>query len=207
MGDSIMALFGAPVSYEDNARRAVTTALDMIDALDSIDMCGLVLPEGLTFNIGIGIHYGDVIVGSIGCTDKSDYTVIGDSVNLTSRIESLTKQYGARIIITEPVKAELDSSFNLRLLDNVKVKGKSVPVSVYAVLERGSSYPEDYQENYHKAMDLYRAGAWNLAMHYFNQAAEVCPSDKAARIMTERCRQFAEKPPQNWDGAVSLTSK
>ena len=91
IGDAIMALFGAPVSYEDNARRAVAAAYEMREALKTVELEDLVMPEGMKFNIGIGIHYGDVIVGSIGSNDKTDYSVIGDSVTLLQEWRALQK--------------------------------------------------------------------------------------------------------------------
>lgn len=207
MGDAIMALFGATVSYEDNALRAVTVALEMCNAVSKLDLSLLKIPEGHTFNIGVGIHYGDVVVGSIGCTDKTDYTVIGDSVNLASRLEGLTKQYGVRIIISNAVKQDLDDSFFLRHLDNVKVKGKSIAVSIYSVEQDRSIFSEQYLEFYNKAMELYILGGWNLALEYFNKALSVCPDDRAAQLLHERCEKFIKEPPKNWDGALALTSK
>jgi len=207
MGDAIMALFGATVSYEDNALRAVTVALEMCNAVSKLDLSLLKIPEGHTFNIGVGIHYGDVVVGSIGCTDKTDYTVIGDSVNLASRLEGLTKQYGVRIIISNAVKQDLGKDFFLRHLDNVKVKGKSIAVSIYSVENDHTIFSDKYLEYYNKAMELYILGGWNLASEYFRKALEVCPDDRAAELLLERCENFIKEPPKNWDGALALTSK
>lgn len=207
MGDAIMALFGATVSYEDNALRAVTVALEMCKAVSKLDLSLLQIPDGHTFNIGVGIHYGDVVVGSIGCTDKTDYTVIGDSVNLASRLEGLTKQYGVRIIISNAVKQDLGKEFFLRHLDNVKVKGKSIAVSIYSVENDRTIFSDKYLELYNKAMELYILGGWNLALEYFKKAIEVCPDDRASELLIERCEQFIKDPPKNWDGALALTSK
>lgn len=207
MGDAIMALFGAPVSYEDNGRRAVDAALGMIRALKNIDTSMLTMPEGLSLKIGIGIHYGEVILGSIGCREKTDYTVIGDAVNLASRLEGLTKQYGSDVIVTEPVKKELNESYYLRCLDRVKVKGKSIPVSIYSIEESSDKYTKKYIDLYSKAIELYQVGAWNLAIEYFNKAILENKEDKAAFVMIKRCEEFLENPPENWDGAISLTSK
>lgn len=207
MGDSIMALFGATVSYEDNALRSVIVALEMCNAVSKLDLSLLKIPEGYSFNIGVGIHYGDVVVGSIGCTDKTDYTVIGDSVNLASRLEGLTKQYGVRIIISNAVKQDLGKEFFLRHLDNVKVKGKSIAVSIYSVENDNTIFSDKYLEFYNKAMELYILGGWNLASEYFKKALDICPEDRAAELLLERCEQFIKEPPVNWDGALALTSK
>lgn len=205
MGDAIMALFGTPVSYEDNARRAVDAALEMQSLVPSISCSNLFIPEGMNFNVGIGIHYGDVIVGSIGCAEKSDYTVIGDTVNLASRLEGLTKFYGAGIIISGAVKNELNRKYNLLHLDSVKVKGKSVGVQIYRVDENALN--ADYVQCYKKALDLYTNGAWNLAASYFERAQQLSPADKSASKMYERCLEFISNPPLNWDGAYSLNTK
>mgnify|MGYP000939225436 CR=1 FL=1 len=207
MGDAILALFGATKSYEDNGNRAARAAVEMIQALDTIDTSRIVMPEGFRFMIGIGIHYGDVIVGSIGCADKTDYTVIGDNVNLASRIESLTKQYGTPVIITGAVKDDLTGKFRTRHLDNVKVKGKSVPVSIYELKTASEDFPDEFIRNYEKAIELYEAGAWRLASKYFYNALRKCPDDRATKILLERCETYAATPPENWDGAVTLTTK
>lgn len=205
MGDAIMALFGTPVSYEDNARRAVDAALEMQSLVPSISCSNLFIPEGMNFNVGIGIHYGDVIVGSIGCAEKSDYTVIDDTVNLASRLEGLTKSYGAGIIISEAVKNELNRKYNLLHLDTVKVKGKSVGVQIYRVDENALN--ADYVQCYKKALELYTNGAWNLAASYFERAQQLLPADKSASKMYKRCLEFISNPPLNWDGAYSLNTK
>lgn len=205
MGDAIMALFGTPVSYEDNARRAVDAALEMQSLVPGISCSNLFIPEGMNFNVGIGIHYGDVIVGSIGCAEKSDYTVIGDTVNLASRLEGLTKFYGAGIIISGAVKNELNRKYNLLHLDFIKVKGKSVGVQIYRVDENALN--ADYVQCYKKALDLYTNGAWNLAASYFERAQQLLPADKSASKMYERCLEFISNPPLNWDGAYSLNTK
>lgn len=205
MGDAIMALFGTPVSYEDNARRAVDAALEMQSLVPGISCSNLFIPEGMNFNVGIGIHYGDVIVGSIGCAEKSDYTVIGDTVNLASRLEGLTKSYGAGIIISEAVKNELNRKYNLLHLDTVKVKGKSVGVQIYRVDENALN--ADYVQCYKKALELYTNGAWNLAASYFERAQQLLPADKSASKMYKRCLEFISNPPLNWDGAYSLNTK
>ena len=208
IGDAIMVLFGAPISYNDNAKRAVLAAIEMYSQLDSIPHSQLKLPEGVKLDIGIGIHYGDVIVGQIGSADKTSYTVIGDTVNLASRLEGLTKLYGAKVIISEAVRDELGESeenMHVLLLDSVKVKGKNEAVFIYQVDE--NPLPREFTEAYEKGFKSYNEGAFNLAIPYFEKAVEVLPQNKAARLMLERCDEFAVNRPENWDGAIALTSK
>ena len=208
IGDAIMVLFGAPISYNDNAKRAVQAAIEMYSQLDSIPHSQLKLPEGVKLDIGIGIHYGDVIVGQIGSADKTSYTVIGDTVNLASRLEGLTKLYGAKVIISGAVRDELDETeedMNVLLLDSVKVKGKKEAVFIYQVDE--NPLPKEFTEAYEKGFKSYNEGAFSLAIPYFEKAVEVLPQNKAARLMLERCDEFAVNRPENWDGAIALTSK
>jgi len=208
IGDAIMALFGAPVSYEDNARRAVAAACEMRTALESVPLGDLVLPPGMKFNIGIGIHYGDVIVGSIGSSDKTDYSVIGDSVNLASRMEGLTKTYGAMILATQAVKDDIKTDgFAFRYLDDVKVKGKEKAVPIYAVDKDDREFPPEYKDAYSKGLSLYKKGVWNLAWEYFEEALSYCENDKAAALMSNRCVEFKRNPPENWDGAIAFSTK
>ncbi|WP_022932743.1 adenylate/guanylate cyclase domain-containing protein [Treponema bryantii] len=208
IGDAIMAEFGTPVSYEDNCRRAVMAAYEMRDALPTVEMGDLVMPDGMVFNIGIGIHYGEVIVGSIGSKDKTDYSVIGDNVNLASRLEGLTKTYGSQILVSESVRADAgEDSFCFRHLDDVRVKGKKNAVPIYAVDRSPDEFPAEYKNAYIKGMELYKQGIWNLAKDYFVKALEAVENDKAAKLMLDRCEEFIKNPPENWDGAIAFMTK
>ena len=208
IGDAIMALFGAPVSYEDNARRAVAAAYEMREALASVPLEDLVLPDGMKFDIGIGIHYGDVIVGSIGSSDKTDYSVIGDNVNLASRLEGLTKTYGSKILVSQAVKDDIKTDeFVYRLLDDVKVKGKKKAVPIYSIDRSLDEFSEVYRDSYSKGFGLYKQGVFNLALEYFSKALAECPEDKATKLMISRCEDFIKNPPQDWDGAIAFTTK
>ena len=213
IGDAIMALFGAPVSYEDNSRRAVAAAYEMREALEKVPLEDLILPPGMKFNIGIGIHYGDVIVGSIGSDDKTDYSVIGDNVNLASRMEGLTKNYGSMILVTEAVKKDIYTSCNnednfvFRYLDDVKVKGKEKAVPIFGIDRNQEEFSEEYRDCYIKGFELYKQGTFTLAKQYFDKALIEVPEDKAALLMQKRCVEFIQNPPENWDGAITYHTK
>ncbi len=208
VGDGIMVLFGAPISYNDNAKRAVQAAIEMYSQLDKIPTDNLKFPEGMKFDIGIGIHSGDVIVGHIGSVDKTNYTVIGDSVNISSRLEGLTRVYDTKIIISKTVYDELgklDDNMHISVLDSVKVKGKKKIVQIYRVDNK--MIPAEFTQAYEKGFKSYNEGAFSLAIPYFQKALEVMPEDKATKIMLGRCAEFVKNKPENWDGAIAFASK
>lgn len=204
IGDAIMAIFGAPVSYEDNERRAVEAALEMRRAFPLIQGYGRQFLHVPLIEYGIGIHCGDVIVGNIGCADKTNYTVIGDSVNIAFRLEGITKAYHIPVIISQTVRDMLEDNFNCFQLDVVNVKGKSVRMPIYRVDEEMLS--EEYRENYRRGLNLYLMGAWSRAAEYFDAASSAMEDDTAA-MMARRCREFVAKPPENWNGTYVFTTK
>ncbi len=206
MGDAIMALFGAPESYNDNGNRAANAALEMHEAIKDLQV-NLTLPKNYTFSIGTGIHYGATIVGSIGSDEKREYTVIGDNVNIASRIEGLTKIYGAQIIISESVKNDLRDGQYVRHLDNVRVKGKSIPVAIYELAKKDSKLDEEFLHIYNKAINQYMIGNFDRAVEYFNATLKIKPDDKASKVLLERCKVYSQNHPENWDGSVTLTTK
>lgn len=212
IGDAIMAIFGAPVSYEDNARRIVAAAYEMREALPTVPLGDLILPNGMKFDIGIGINYGDLTVGSLGSEDRTSYTVIGDNVNLASRLEGLTKTYGSMILVSESVRKDIEENtksteFTFRYLDDVRVKGKSTPVPIYAVDRSAEEFSALYKDSYNKGMALYKQGVFNLAKEYFEKCLSEVEEDKAAELMKGRCEDFIANPPENWDGAIKFTTK
>ena len=206
MGDAIMALFGAPESYEDNGNRAANAALEMRQALNNMEI-SLNLPDDYVFEIGTGIHYGVTIVGSIGSEEKKEYTVIGDNVNIASRIEGLTKLYGVPIIISESVKKDLHDGQYVRHLDTVKVKGKSNSVAIYELNSPDTKADQEFLNYYEKGMNQYSMGNFEIASEYFSRAITRCPEDKATRVLLERCKVYIHDRPENWVGAFALTTK
>ncbi len=145
-GDAVMAFFGEPVPYPDHARRAVGTAVDMLLALDGLRERWYeqgVLPKQASFQIGVGLNSGQAFVGLLGSEQRINYTVIGDNVNLSSRLQDLTKTYKWPILISAATYEQVKDEFDTEFADNVTVKGKTEPVGVYKVLGRkGASESE-----------------------------------------------------------------
>ena len=206
IGDAIFAIFGAPVSYEDNAARAVRAAVEMIEAMSQVETGFLQLPE-TGYAIGIGIHEGPAIVGNIGSSDKFDYTAIGDTVNTASRIEGLTKHYHRRILVSEEIADKVGSSFDLREVDRVKVKGKLNATSLFAVEDVEAPLPAEARAQFDKGMKLYKQGNWETALDYFRAMVQAGVDDPICRDFIERCEGFLRSPPESWDGAIALDFK
>lgn len=206
IGDAILAMFGAPTSYEDNTPRAVRAAREMIDALPGIELNGLVLPpSGL--QIGIGIHEGDAIIGNIGSQEKTEYTVIGDTVNLASRLEGLTKYYQEPVLVSEPVMDHLNGEFKMREIDSVRVKGKEDGTKLYGFLSSDHAADEEFLDCYAKGLAMYRMGNWSTALGYLERALSRQSGDRCAGLLLERCRRYQENPPDCWDGTESMDFK
>jgi class 3 adenylate cyclase/CheY-like chemotaxis protein len=206
IGDAILAVFGAPKSWPDNAMRAVETALAMSKAIASFDTKGIVLPpEGL--NIGIGINIGDTIVGTIGSSTKFDYTVIGDTVNLASRLEGLSKQYHTRIIVSEGVVHDIESQkikhphFKFREIEQVLVKGKGNPTLIHLVEdELSDGLNGDEHDLYKKGLSMYHMKNWKTAAEYFAGVLKTKPKDAICMMYQNRCEEFlVSPPPADWD--------
>jgi adenylate cyclase len=138
VGDMVMALFGAPLDDAAHAEHAVEAALDMVDALHELNARWQAQGRE-PLDIGIGINTGPMIAGNIGSEAIMSYTVIGDAVNLGSRLESLNKQYGTRIIISQTTRAALDGRYLIRPLGEVVVKGKSEPVAIFELTGRSTT--------------------------------------------------------------------
>ncbi|MDR0600587.1 MAG: response regulator [Treponema sp.] len=222
IGDAIMAIFGAPKSLENAAAGAVRAALRMIKALPRADTSKIILPEG-GFGAGVGINYGDCVVGNIGFQDKLDYTVIGDTVNLASRMEGLTRYYKQPVLVSEFAYEAAKDEFIFRKVDNVRVKGKNKPVGIYSVYdafrgEEGAGTPRnlvvnrDALDRYHKGLKLFHMREWETAGRYFTEALEIAEKDGDADFLSalyiKRVEEYARNPPSpDWDGTVTMTEK
>jgi adenylate cyclase len=207
IGDAIMAIFGAPVKHEDDALRSVLAGLDMREALDGFN-AGQRAAGHPEFPIGIGIHYGEVTVGNIGTEKKMDYTVIGDSVNLASRLEGLTKQYHQGLIISESLFEEVKGKVPCRLLDSVAVKGKTKGVRIYAAKRALEAAEREAWDMHNAAMEEYYRRGFAKAAGLFDEVGRKLSDDFASRQLRDRCLLYEKEPPgPEWDGVEVMKSK
>ena len=208
IGDAIMALYGAPLPRDDHAACACRTALSMMKALERVGdawvEAGLSRPR-----IGIGINTGHMVVGNMGSWLRFDYTVIGDEVNLASRLEGLNKLYGTSVIIGENTRRCLDGGeFVLRELDLVRVKGREQPVHIYELLAGGyADGPRAFIAVFEEALREYRNGNWWSALKGFEEVTAMRGHDRPSMVFIERCERLLKTPPDSWDGVWTMTTK
>lgn len=206
IGDAIMAYWNAPQSIENHPDMAVESALKQLERLKELNK--EFKKEGLPLiKIGIGIHTGAAIVGEMGSFGRSDYTAIGDSVNLASRLEGLNKYYGTHIIISHFTKSKLQNSYTLRELDTVLVKGKKEPVTIYEVIQVKEPDEELKSELnlYENALHAYKNRDFHHAKQLFETIDKKFPKT-LYKIYIKRCDQFM-KNPENFTGVHIFTTK
>jgi len=209
MGDAIMAFWGAPIRDPDHARRALQAAMEMIDEL-AILQHEFAKRGWPPINIGVGLNTGTMSVGNMGSEFRLAYTVLGDAVNLGSRLEGLTKQYGVQLIVNETTAAAVPDFAYLEL-DRVRVKGKDKPVTIYEPLGPKDSVPKALRSEvklYREALRLYRAQQWDLAEVQFINLQNTAPDRELYRIYEERISLYREMPPpSDWDGVFTHATK
>ena len=209
MGDAIMAIFGAPIDQEDHSVRGCNTALDMIVKLKALQKQWE--QEGKPIiAIGIGLNTGLMSVGNMGSSLRFDYTVMGDAVNLGSRLEGLNKEYHTNIIISESTYEKAKHEFFCRELDYARVKGKMKPVTIYELIGR-NGVPEKLRQGvdyFHQGLTYYRRQDWDKAEEMFQRAVEVNPDDQTASLYLDRCRACGTANlPSDWDGVYVCETK
>jgi class 3 adenylate cyclase/HAMP domain-containing protein len=207
IGDAIMAVFGAPARHENDALRSVYAGLEMIEALKVFNAAQRA-EGGPEFPIGIGINYGVVTVGNIGCEKKMNYTVIGDMVNLASRLEGLTKKYRQPILISESVAMKISDALPLRQVDMVAVKGKTKGVKIFTVRRRLSDPEAGIWKLHEEGIARYYGRDFARAAEIFGQILSHDGDDEPAALYLERSREKQRNPPpRDWDGVEVLTEK
>jgi adenylate cyclase len=210
MGDGIMAVWGNVVSEgpTEDARHAVAAAWEMLERLDALN-ASWAERELRPFAIGIGLHHGDAVFGNIGSAEKMEPTVIGDTVNLASRVEGLTKKYGIALCITQPLAELVSEHFLLRTVDLVQVVGKSRPVEILTVVgPRATTEMPAWMKRYEGAVADFRARRFAEAAEALRICATEAPGDKLCALYLKRSETFlTEPPPENWTGTEIATSK
>jgi len=210
-GDAIVAFWGAPLPQEDHAVRACRTAVQMQRRLEEI------MPqwerEGKPLlRIRIGMSTGEVVVGNMGGANRFDYTVIGDTVNLGSRLEGANKQYKTRIMISESTYRYAKDFIHARELDLLVVAGKTEPIRVYEVIglakENLSHNQEQFLRMYTKGLTHYRQREWQTAIGAFERALDLFPDDYPCQLYVERSDLYrSSPPPADWNGVFILRTK
>jgi len=209
IGDAIMAFWGAPMHNPQHASYAVKAGLAILQALTTIqkDFKAKGWPE---VDIGIGLNTGKMSVGNMGSQFRIAYTIMGDAVNLGSRLEGLTKQYGVKMIVSESTLLAAPE-FTYRELDKVRVKGKHKPITIYEPLGVTEDIDAEKLQTLallNRGLHDYRHQQWTAAQNIFAQLAEQYPHDKLYSIYLERIAYYLESPPEtDWDGAFTHTSK
>lgn len=208
MGDAIMSFFGAPLHYADHAKKCCQCAIEMIDLLPKInqDFKAQGLP---TIDVGIGINTGEMSVGNMGSETVRSFTVMGDAVNLGSRLEGINKQYGTRIIISEYTYEDVKDEYVAREVDWVRVKGKRQPVRIFELIAHKSKFKNHGMiEEFQKGFEAYHQKSWDQAIDHFTKALILVPNDPASRLYVERSQDYkAEPPPDDWDGVYEMKTK
>ena len=209
IGDAIMAVFGAPVDQPDHALRSCRTALEMMATLKGLQQKWAA--EGRPFvDIGVGINSGDMVVGNMGSNMRFDYTVMGDNVNLSSRLEGINKEYGTHIVISEYTYGVVKEEMFCRELDAVRVKGKKLPVKIYELIceRKDAAEHEEYIGRFHAGLAHYKAARWDEGIAAFQSVMEIRPDDPPATLYIQRCQDLKEHPPEGeWDGVFTMTRK
>jgi len=209
IGDALMAIYGAPLDQSDHPRRACASALDMMEGLKALN--DKWIREGrMPLDIGIGINTGFMMVGNMGSDQRFDYTVMGDAVNLGSRLEGANKSYRTHILISGSTYERVKDDFVCMELDRVRVKGKKEPVGIFELISRKELPCRDMDAiaRFHQGLRLYKNQDWEGAIEVFESVNAMDQTLYAARLYIERCEELKKAPPgPGWDGVFTMTTK
>ena len=209
IGDAVMAFWGAPLTLSNHAQLACESVLNMMKALNTLNARWA--KEGKpAFLIGVGVSTGDVVVGNMGSKRRFNYSIIGDEVNFSARIEGLTKQYGVACLIGEKTYQAIKDVEHLttRELDDVMVKGKKEPRRIYQlVTDEVTDKTKQALENFKEGRAAYVRGDFGQAITHFTAALAVDPDDGPSRVFKERSEALVQAPPTEWNGVYEFTTK
>jgi len=205
IGDAIMAYWNAPVEVKNHADRALKSAIEQIEML--VDVNAVITPKyDVAIAIGIGVHTGIVTAGDMGSEGRSDYTIIGDNVNLASRLEGLTKQYGAQILISNATYKQLVGEYKIRPIDLVEVKGKNEAVEIHEVICSNKTILDEELHLYKKATQLFRGGSVTEAFRLYSKLQDLYPS-KLYEFYIQRCKVFMDDKELVFTPILKMTTK
>ena len=211
IGDALMVVFGAPIERDAAAESAVITSIEMVERLELLNRRRM--KRGVKpLEIGIGLASGDIMAGPLGSATRVDYTVIGDTVNLASRLEGVNRQYGTTILVDAATVEALKPSTKRRTIDYLRVKGKDNPTQVFEILERRGqpAIPafDEFLAHYEEGISQYRRRDWAAALTSFSAALKIAPKDGPSWVYTDRCLYYRDHPPPaKWDGIWTLSTK
>jgi len=205
-GDAIKVFFGAPVYFEDHAKRACWVAIEMQERL------AILQKKRPDLNMRIGVNTGMMVVGNLGSKIRMNYGMNGDSVNLAARLEGTNKEYGTKILISESTYEQARDFIEVRELDTVRVIGRSKPTKIYELLGKKGFIDSAVLKAlplYDEGLNYYKESKWEQAIGCFEKALESCPEDGPSATLLRRCQLFQKDSQleKNWDGIYSISSK
>ena len=205
IGDAVMAFWNAPLDVPSHRQLALDAGLAILSELPELNK-EFRKRFDLEIAIGIGLHSGEVRVGNMGSEDLFDYTILGDNVNLTSRLEGLTKYYGVDVIVSETMTDLNAGGYRLQELDTVRVKGKENPVTLFT-FRNPDSFSESENRQWQESLELYKKGYFVEAVSSFQKMCMKWPDKSLYKMYLKRCESFVSDPPEDWDGIFSHISK
>jgi adenylate cyclase len=210
IGDAIMAIFGAPLQSDKHAVNACLAAIEVQDQLRNY-YSHSEGRKGPIFETRVGLNSGKMVIGNIGSLKRLDYTAIGDSVNLASRLEGVNKEFGTRIIISESTHEQVKDAIEARELDLIRVKGKQIPIRIYELICKKdglSPSQADLVSMFHEGLVLYRSMKWKKAAGIFQEILTAHPEDGPSITYAGRCKMLASVGvPKDWDRVFVMTTK
>uniref|UniRef100_A0A7V4G9E5 Adenylate/guanylate cyclase domain-containing protein n=1 Tax=Desulfobacca acetoxidans TaxID=60893 RepID=A0A7V4G9E5_9BACT len=208
VADSLMAFWGAPLPQPDHARRACQTALALQELIARLarERHSQGLPS---LGLRLGLHSGPAVAGNVGSHDRFNYTILGDTVNVASRLEGANRVFGTDTILSDATRIRAGSGFLVRELDTVQVHGRLQALTIFELLPDNPETPPTVWLSLFKAGRLaYLKGDWPLACRCFEEVLHHKPQDGPALLYLERCREFqATPPPPGWNGTTLLDGK
>lgn len=214
-GDAVIAFWGAPVFFEDHALKACLSALDQQKRFAQLrkewEQSGKWPPAVTKAKVRMGLNTGLMVVGNMGSRGRMNYTIMGDAVNLASRLEGVNKQYGTLITVSETTYSKVKEHLEARELDIIRVVGKAEPVKIYELLSRKGEISSDMKSAlglFSDAVAFYRQRRWDDAVEKFESVLKILSDDPPSRVYIQRCKAFLqEPPPDEWDGVFEMRTK